>query len=185
MAGFISLPDAKAHLRVLHDEEDATIQGLIDAASELIELETGYVAEQREDEIFAFDRFDRVLELRKRPVIVETVTVRYLDTNGEEQDFAEFRIHVKQDTARIVPAPGHVWPRALCGTGAVRVNAKVGLGATVEAGAPGAPETLKHATRLLVGAWYDNREAVNVGNIVNEMPFAVAALLRPNRMPRV
>ena len=69
MAGFISLADSKAHLRVLHDEEDATIQSLIDAASELIELETGYVAEEREEE-FAFDRFDRVLELRKRPVML-------------------------------------------------------------------------------------------------------------------
>ena len=78
-----------------------------------------------------------------------------------------------------------LWPRALCGTGAVTVTATVGFGATAEAGAAAAPETLKHVTRLLIGSWYENREAVNVGNIVNELPFAVAALLAPNRMPRV
>ena len=30
---------------------------------------------------------------------------------------------------------------------------------------------------LLIGHWYANREAVNVGNIVSELPFAVETLL--------
>ncbi|NCP11251.1 MAG: hypothetical protein GW859_04725 [Sphingomonadales bacterium] len=185
MAGFISLADAKAHLRVLHDEEDVGIQALIDAASELIELETGYVAVEREAETFAFDRFDRVLELRKRPVDPETIVVGYLDTNGEAQRFTDRRVYVKQDTVRIVPAPGHVWPRALCGQGAVTVSATVGFGATAEAGAAGAPETVKHLIRLLVAYWYDNRGAAESGSVDADLRIAIRSLFEPNRMLRV
>ena len=47
-----------------------------------------------------------------------------------------------------------------------------------------APE-LDAAELLLIGHFYANREAVNVGNIVNEMPFAVEALAGPFRTPTV
>lgn len=39
---------------------------------------------------------------------------------------------------------------------------------------------IAHVIRLLVGGWHANREAVVTG-IVNELPFGVAALLRPLR----
>ena len=184
MAGFISLADSKAHLRVLHDEEDATIQSLIDAASELIELETGYVAEEREEE-FAFDRFDRVLELRKRPVDVASITIGYLDARGEAQTFTGYRSFVKQDTVRLVPAVGKVWPHALCGSGTVTVTANVGYGATAEAGAASAPETVKHVTRLLVAYWYDNRGGADGGSVDADLRNSIRLLIEPNRMRRV
>ncbi|AOY00106.1 head-tail connector protein [Jeongeupia sp. USM3] len=39
--------------------------------------------------------------------------------------------------------------------------------------------SLQAAILLMVGHLYENREAVNVGNLVTEMPFAVRALLGP------
>lgn len=185
MAGFISLADAKAHLRVLHDDEDSTIQSMIDAASELIELESGYVAEEREAEVFAFDRFDRVLELRKRPVDPETIAIEYLDANGDAQSFTDFRTFTKLDTVRIVPAVGHVWPRALCGQGAVTVTATVGFGATDEAGAAEAPETVKHLVRLLVNFWFDNRGAAENGSVDPDLGNSIRMLFEPNLLRRV
>lgn len=41
-----------------------------------------------------------------------------------------------------------------------------------------APKPLQVAVRLLVAHWYENREPVNIGNIVNELPFAVDNILR-------
>lgn len=35
---------------------------------------------------------------------------------------------------------------------------------------------------LLIGHWYEHREAVNVGNIINTMPLSVEALLMPYRV---
>ena len=37
------------------------------------------------------------------------------------------------------------------------------------------------AILLLIGHFYANREAVNVGNIVTQMPLAVDALMQPYR----
>ncbi|GJK86863.1 MULTISPECIES: head-tail connector protein [Citrobacter] len=43
-------------------------------------------------------------------------------------------------------------------------------------------EDVKAAILLLVGHWYANREAVNIGNITTEIPFTVEALLQPYRI---
>jgi len=158
MAGFISLTDAKAHLRVEHDADDALIQDLIDAAAVHIERMTGHVAATR-TEIIGFDRFTSALELRMRPVNAAAVTIGYLDGNGAAQSFADFRIVTKNGTVRILPAIGSAWPGTACTTSAVTVTAEVGHGATAETGAPSAPETLKQAARLCVGSWYHDREA--------------------------
>lgn len=41
---------------------------------------------------------------------------------------------------------------------------------------------MRQAMLLLIGNWYNNRESTNVGNIVNEMPFGVQALLAPHKI---
>ena len=46
---------------------------------------------------------------------------------------------------------------------------------------PAVNETQRHAARLLVGHWYENREAVAQGTTVPEVPFAVEMLLTFNR----
>lgn len=184
MAGFISLSDAKAHLKVEYDGEDALIGGYIDAASAWVERETGHVAETREVTV-RFDRFGAGLDLRLRPVDADSVTVTYLDANGDDQTFDDIRLVQKNETLRVLPAIGSSWPRFAAGIATITVEATVGYGATEDDGAPDAPENLRHAVRLLVGHFYANREAVNVGNIVNEMPFAVASLLAPERLRRV
>jgi uncharacterized phiE125 gp8 family phage protein len=168
MAGFISLADAKAHLVVEHDADDALIAGLIDAASAHAEARTGYVAETR-TESFVFDRFGRELELRARPINADTIAVSYLDGTGELQPFTDFRAVQKHGTVRLVPAIGSCWPATACTPGAVTITADVGFGATEEAGAPDAPDGLKHAVRLCIGSWYLDREAGQIPAWVNPL----------------
>lgn len=43
-------------------------------------------------------------------------------------------------------------------------------------------DDVKAAMLLLIGHWYANREAVNIGNITSSVPFAVEALLQPYRI---
>lgn len=43
------------------------------------------------------------------------------------------------------------------------------------------PPALIEAVCQLVGHWYENREAVNVGNIVTEFPLNVADIVREYR----
>lgn len=46
------------------------------------------------------------------------------------------------------------------------------------------PQAIKQAMLLLIGHWYENREAVNIGSAANEFPLAVDALLAPYRNMR-
>ncbi|WP_231359846.1 head-tail connector protein [Escherichia coli] len=43
-------------------------------------------------------------------------------------------------------------------------------------------DDVRTAMLLLIGHWYANREAVNIGNITSAVPFAVEALLQPYRI---
>jgi len=43
-------------------------------------------------------------------------------------------------------------------------------------------DDIRVAMLLMIGHWYANREAVNIGNITSEIPLAVEALLQPHRI---
>jgi len=177
MTGFITLDDAKEHLVVLDDVDDALIQRLIDAATRLAEARTGYVALQR-SESFLFDGFGRQLELRMRPVDVDSLAVTYLDGDGAEQVFTDIRAIEKNGTIRILPAIGFCWPRTACAAGVVTVEATVGLGSTANAITAETPDNIKHAVRLCVGSWYQDRE-------IGPIPDAADELLDDERSRRV
>lgn len=65
--------------------------------------------------------------------------------------------------ARIKPAYGTSWPSTLSNTfNAAVLRFVCGYGA-----ASAVPQPIKEAMLLLIGHWYEHREAVNIGNIVN------------------
>lgn len=177
MPGFISLADAKAQLRVTSSSEDALITSFINAASLQVEKRCGFVAGQR-DETFTFDRFGRQLELRLRPVDLDTIEVVYLDPNGDEQSFTDIRVLEKDGTVRIVPAIRTCWPTTACTPGAIKVTANVGFEVIDDDGAAAAPENVKHAVRVCVARWYQDREQ-------GPLPNAFFELLDDDRATRV
>lgn len=177
--GVVSLEEAKAHLSIIDDDsQDDLIGGLIEAAQEHIEDFTGQILSRREV-TQGFDWFDRELRLHAWPIADPTIaSIDYLDPAGIEQSFTAYRIAALARPARLVPALGASWPAAAVTPGAVRVTVHAGYARRDEV-----PKALRQAMLLLVGHWFANREAVNVGNIVNELPFAVQALAWPHRMP--
>ncbi|MDE8651877.1 head-tail connector protein [Novosphingobium album (ex Liu et al. 2023)] len=177
MAGFISLADAKAQMRVRHAGEDALIQRLINAASRAAERHSGYVAGERQH-TFQFDCFDRELELRLRPVKLDTIEIRYLDQNGQDQAFADFRAIEKHGTTRLLPAIGACWPPTIRAAGAIRVSATVGFEVNDAEGAINAPEHVLHAVRVCVAKWFNDREE-------GPLPPAFEQLLEDERLRRV
>lgn len=50
---------------------------------------------------------------------------------------------------------------------------------TITAALLNVPASLIAAMKLMIGHWYERRESVNVGNIVNEIPMGVPALVWP------
>ena len=168
----IDLALVKADRRVDHDDDDALIQAYIDAAVSAIDGPKGWLDRATWTQTLEIrqDRFCDSIKLPYGPV--QSVTsIIYVDDDGAEQTLATSVYQVSGD--EVVLAHDQSWPSLRGDKDGVRVR--------YVAGADEAPAAIMQALRLLVGQWYESREAVNVGNIVNAMPFAVDALLAPYR----
>lgn len=95
-------------------------------------------------------------------------------TDGTLTTLASSGYDVDTDSkpGRITPSYGNVWPVARWQPNAVLVTFVAGYGA-----ASAVPEAIKAAIKLLVGHWYENREAVVTGTIATQLPLTVEALL--------
>ena len=191
----VSLDEAKAHLRVDSTDEDAVIAGCIAGAIGWIDGATGWLgralgvqtwdmaldgfpgqglaSERREGDFRQPRHRDRRIVV-PLPPLRSVESVSYLDDDGEAvpMDPTLYRVVDKGDQcSHIVPVPGACWPSVPCTEDAVTVR--------FEAGYVIVPPAVRSAILLLVGHLYENREAVNVGNVVTPMPLGVEALLSP------
>lgn len=184
----VTLEEAKAHLRVDGSDEDALISALIVAGRQWAENEIGYVTVQRQlrlvlDE-FPASGVDVITLPRSRLISIDSV--QYADRNGATQDWAAE--NYSADTAsvegRLLRAFGVEWPETRAQRQAVTITYTAGWpddGASPPDYAANVPQPIKQAILLLVGHWYEHREAVNIGNIVTPLEYAVKALLSPYR----
>lgn len=177
-APVVTWVEAQAHLRLDGDDEKAYVEALIAAATAWLDGPAGWLGRAIGTQKLEtdFDSFDCSLDLM--PPVREDVSVRYVAPDGEEQELAEtvYRVVGPPSRPRVVPRHGLGFPSARSEHGAVRI--------CYGAGYEMAPAPIKQAILLLVGQWFDTRAAVNVGNIINEMPFAVEALLSTFRVMR-
>ncbi len=112
------------------------------------------------------------------PPVTSITSVTYLDGAGASQTWAATTGWLSDlptgpwaRRARIYPAYGVPWPATYRTPNAIAIRFVAGY-TTV-------PEAIKAAMKLLIGHWYQNREAVIVGTIAQDLPMAVAALLWP------
>ena len=171
----IDLATAKAHLRVDTLDEDALITAYLSAAKGSVERSTGkkLTSGAVTQQVSGFPPRGGPLSMWYGPVTA-IVSVAYDDAAGAEQTLADFRL-VEGVDAKLLPAFGDAWPSTAPGPGAVRITYTAGYAADE------VPPALDQAVLLLVGHWYANREAVSVGNVVNEFPLGVEMLLAPHR----
>lgn len=176
----VSLDECKAHLRVDYADEDGLITALEAAAVSHIDGPDGYLGraliEQTIKATFSgFPKNDGALQL-PCPPLIEVTDVTYLDGDGAEISLAatDYRtVPSRTARAKIVPAVGAGWPAATDGPDTVAVTYKAGYGPQ----AADVPKAIHQAILLMVGNFYENREAVVTGTIVSELPLAVRALL--------
>lgn len=162
----IDLATAKAHLRVDVTDDDTLITGLIAAARQGAEHLTGRALMQQTWEL-ALDEFEDSISLVKAPY-VSISSFKYTDTNGVEQTLtsSDYIVNDYKEPARISPAYGTSWPSTRDQENAVRIRFVAGY-----ADAASVPQEIKQWMLLRIGVMYENREAVNVGNIVTEIPY--------------
>lgn len=172
----VTLAEAKAHCRVDHTDDDTLIQGLIDAATDHIDGYTGTLGRAvmtqtwRQD----FACFSDLMRLPLRPVQYYESIAFFDAENGEQSaDSDIYGLYSDALGPYMALLPGMTPPATYSRRDAVSV--------TFVCGADEAPAAIKQAVLLMVGHWYENREAVAAGDM-RELPMAVDALLRPYRV---
>ncbi len=96
-----------------------------------------------------------------RPPLATVVSIGYTDVDGVARTLAATNYHTvtAMEPGAVVLAPLGGWPSDSLYTGLpITVQYTCGYGAT----AASVPEPLRVALRMLVGHWYENREAVVV-----------------------
>lgn len=182
----VSVADAKEHLRVVDTTDDDEYIGLlIDAATTWAEDYCDRTFADKTYTVAFDDFFGTRIELPRPPVRLNetgseaTVTISYVDTGGatQTQTWAEsgtqdFRLDRDHVPALVYPTYLDVWPSVRIDDKSVQITYLAGYG-----GAADVPKPAVHAIKMMVGHWYANREAV--GNVGQNVPMGVAALLEP------
>jgi uncharacterized phiE125 gp8 family phage protein len=177
----VTITEAKAHLRIVDDAEDDFVIALIRAAQDKVEGDTGLVLRAR-DVAIAFDNWNgHSLPLWRGPTNSVTSIV-YDDPNGAQQTLAanQYRLRDYWGAKVIVPANGVSWPELENVSGCVRVIYNAGY-----ANNYAVPSSLRQAALLLIGHWYENREAVNSDRSPVTVPMAYDSLITHYRVKRV
>lgn len=128
------------------------------------------------------DRFpaDQSFLRMPRPPLQSVTSVQYVDLSGALVTWGAANYVVDPDSlpGRLHLAYGVSWPSTRGQANAVRVTYVAGYGDAGDA----LPEALRHALKLLVGAWYEHREPLVTGTIATTLPFSVQSLLGPYRV---
>ncbi|RAH99199.1 hypothetical protein DLJ53_21880 [Acuticoccus sediminis] len=177
----VTLAEAKAHLRVDHDDEDELIEHLVRTATEYLDghhgiLGKAIITQTWEEDVTAWRGGPLALQVGPLQNVVSLVVVDADGTVASSVDLSGYRVDTNHGC--LVPLRGTSVPRTEADQ-RVFVRYTAGYG-----DAPGdVPAPLRQAMLLLIGAWYENREGTAIGVSVASIPssFNVHALLAPIR----
>ena len=175
----VTLLEIKNHLRITHDDEDATLQMYAKAARMYAETTLCWRAFITQELELTKDWFLPVFKL-PRPPLQSVTSITYTDheNNVETVDAADYIVDTDSEPARIVPAYGETWPSAtLAPVNGVRVRYMAGYGD----GPQDVPEAIRQGILILAGHFFEVRQPVVIGTSVMVVPMTVEALLLPYR----
>ena len=177
----VSLTEAKAHLRVDFDDEDALIWAQVRAVRQHLErrYNRAFCTQTLVLDLDSFDPSYRASEvyvgiaptpwavglgivwsvLELRPPVQSIVSVKYLDTSATQQTMSgsAYVLDNATEPARLYPKYNTVWPATAFLPGAVKVEFITGTD-------PGlVPEDAKLANLMLLGEAYRQRETTDDG----------------------
>ena len=178
----ISLAEAKAHLRIDADDEDALIEQLIVAARMFVERSLG-LALITQGWSYFLDFWPRssCVTLPIAPVQAVSAVILHDGAGGSTTlDADDYAVDVLSQPARLVlnGATPPVVARAL---NAFEIAFTAGYGDA----ASDVPAPIRQALNLLVAHWFERREPVVLGVGATEVPSTVAGLLLPYRRVRL
>lgn len=164
----LTTADAKAHLRVDHDDENAVIDEYVKAARSAVEA---FLKGPLLPTVFRYtlDGFPAEICLPVGPVLAAAeVAIAYVDTAGASRTLAtdDYQVSTGEKT-RIRPAYSKTWPTTRPQFDAVTVTFTAGHAAAADI-----PPAVMGALRMTLGHFYEERE-------VGEMPLGARNLAMP------
>jgi len=180
----VALRECKRHLNISTTEDDQFLTDSIDAATRYVEEFTGkcYRHQQRrlvlnsfEDDRYVMGR--RIYPQRTPITATSDVSIIYVDTNGTTQTLptSDYQVSVNDHPGNISEAYSATWPNTYSQDNAVTVTYSVKASST--------PPTVKHAINMLVGHWYNHREAT-ADKVTHDVSYGLNALLGPEMVER-
>lgn len=180
----ISLAEAKAWLRLEIDEDDAIVSALISAARGAVEnhARRALLTQTWKLQTRSLDEHARLV-LPRAP-LQSVQSFKYLVSGVATTWSSTDYVVVPGLPGRVHPIGASWWPTADDRDDAYEITFRAGHADTI-AGVPAdVAELARTAIFLLIGHWYEHREAVIAGTIASDLPLGVATLcqaLRPGR----
>lgn len=147
----VSLAEAKAHLRILENTDDAYIDVLVKAAREACEHELGRsIAPQTL--LLTLDAFPSGAIMLPRPQVSAIEFVKYLDASGALQTYGSINYWLDNSgELEHWAMPVSSWPTTGSYANAVQVQ--------YQAGWASVPALVKQWILLMISTMYENRES--------------------------
>lgn len=179
----VSVAEVKAQARIDHAEEDDLIAAYLTAARQWCEayvtrpLAGSAVSYKLILDNFCDPRYMRgdIIYVPIAPFIGLT-SVTYSDADGDTQLFTGSLVDTAGEPARIQPTLGEYWPAVRDRIASVDIRFQAGYSAIASV-----PQGCKTAIKMLAAHWYEHREPVVTGTIIQDVPFGLQALLDPHK----
>lgn len=156
-AALFTLAEAKAHLRVEHDEEDALIATYLAAAVAHFDGYSGILGRCLLNQVWKVTLPVFPARAFSLPLPgVQTVTIAYLDANNVEQTLGQNDFFIGCDgVVHFLPETG--WPASYARPDAVRITFTAGYGATPDK----VPAPIRAAVLFKLGDLFNQRGGSN------------------------
>lgn len=172
-----SVAEAKNFLRVEHDEDDAIVASLISAARNHLEAQTRR-ALLTQTWRFVLDAWPDDGRFSPRMGPLRSVTAARVFDYANNASALDIETFVVDAAANAIAAPCWALPVPGRSVAGIELDVMLGYGAL----ATDVPDVLRHAIRMLIAHWYENRGLAAIGANVVMLPASVGAMIAPYRM---
>lgn len=161
----VTLEEAKEHLRILHDDDDAYITALIVVSRETLEAKMWRPICTRTVKLY-MNNFSNSSIVLPQSANCELVSITYKDSTGANTTLTDAQLDNVAEPAILYPPVNGSFPVT---NGAIN---NVVIEYTAGYDVADMPKSIKQACLLIIGHLYQNREEVVVGRIASEIPQA-------------
>ena len=171
----VTIAECKRHMRIEHSDDDVIIGSLINVAVNYLDV-TGMLGKAMITQTWAeyVDFHATTVHLSITPV-QSVSSIEYYDVNNvlQTDTLSNYYIIGTKGYKTIYPKSGYAWPVTFKRDDAIKITYVVGYGDTAE--------RVRHALKMLVANYYENRENELVGTISKTLPFGVEQLIATER----